>query len=269
MLGVNVLRTPTLLTFSQMQNFFLYTALERNWTTYFWGHMDAVVLSYEENYHVSGDGSVAYKSLYSLAVEVLRNATSGHDIHSADVSKPWALRFSSYDRLALVNTAAFEAVGGWDTSIPYYMSDCDMDERLKMAGFELGNGDVQTGRVFDVADSLDDLLVLYRLVGEEPGFRFKGMEEEEALDREREKQAAVEEMGRVAKAAQAAANAKLKIAEEFPESLIVRDVGKGKTWISDTANSTTYVNLRETIERMQKHKNHIGGLGRNYWKSVV
>ena len=35
-LGVNVVRTPTLLTFAQMQNFFIYTALEHDWSHYFW-----------------------------------------------------------------------------------------------------------------------------------------------------------------------------------------------------------------------------------------
>lgn len=38
MLGVNILVTPTLLTFAQLQNFYLYTSLEKNWDHYFWSH---------------------------------------------------------------------------------------------------------------------------------------------------------------------------------------------------------------------------------------
>jgi hypothetical protein len=40
MLGVNVLVTPTLLTFAQLQNFYLYTSIENKWGHYFWSHMD-------------------------------------------------------------------------------------------------------------------------------------------------------------------------------------------------------------------------------------
>jgi hypothetical protein len=38
MLGVNVVRTPTLLTFAQLQNFYLHTSIERKWPIYFWSH---------------------------------------------------------------------------------------------------------------------------------------------------------------------------------------------------------------------------------------
>lgn len=34
--GVNVITTPTLLTFAQLQNFYLFQATERDWPTYFW-----------------------------------------------------------------------------------------------------------------------------------------------------------------------------------------------------------------------------------------
>jgi hypothetical protein len=40
MLGVNILVTPTLLTFAQLQNFYLYTSIDRKWDHYFWSHMD-------------------------------------------------------------------------------------------------------------------------------------------------------------------------------------------------------------------------------------
>ncbi|KAI9055004.1 hypothetical protein LZ554_002146 [Drepanopeziza brunnea f. sp. 'monogermtubi'] len=257
MLGVNVVPTPTLFTFAQMQNFFLYTAIERKWASYFWGHMDVVVLPFEENYSTSHEGeNSGYKSLYVLAVEGLRNATSGHDIHSTDPSKTWALRFFSYDRLALVNTAAFEAVGGWDAAIPYYNTDCDMHERLKMHGFELGDGDVPAGRVFDVADSMDDLIYLYRTAGVEPSFVFKGQAEEEEQEAEKEKQAAGEEASRLMAATKAAATPVLR----------ARDKETARKWVSDTANSPTFAQLRTIVQKMEKHKAHFGGGGRLYWQ---
>lgn len=45
--GVSILQTPTLLTFSQLQNFLLRLALAHHWRFYFWSHMDVVVVSNE------------------------------------------------------------------------------------------------------------------------------------------------------------------------------------------------------------------------------
>lgn len=36
--GVNAIYTPTLLTFAQLQNFYLFTALERGWDYFWWSH---------------------------------------------------------------------------------------------------------------------------------------------------------------------------------------------------------------------------------------
>lgn len=36
MLGVNVLVAPTLLTFAQLQSFYMFHSISQNWTTYFW-----------------------------------------------------------------------------------------------------------------------------------------------------------------------------------------------------------------------------------------
>ena len=46
----------------------------------------------------------------------------------------WGLKFYNFDRLALVNVAATRDVGGWDTLIPFYSSDCDSYSRLIMRG---------------------------------------------------------------------------------------------------------------------------------------
>lgn len=36
MLGVNVLVTPTLFTFAQLQSFYMFHSIEMGWETYFW-----------------------------------------------------------------------------------------------------------------------------------------------------------------------------------------------------------------------------------------
>lgn len=164
MLGVHVMRTPVLLNFAQLQNFFITVAKEKPWSYYFWSHMDAFVLSSEEGIPgVSGAvGTPEYQTIYELAVKEL-NETMRSD-------HKWGARFFAYDHLALVNPRAYEDVGGFDTFIPYYMTDCDMHWRLEEAGWSIK--EAQVGIIQDVASVLDDLRVLYR-EGEVPeGFGF-------------------------------------------------------------------------------------------------
>ncbi|KAF8462162.1 hypothetical protein BDZ91DRAFT_735393 [Kalaharituber pfeilii] len=144
-LGVNVITTPTLLTFAQLQNFYIYEATKRNWGRFFWSHMDSVVVGYEDQ--------VPYQSFYSLIISVL------HKIDSANPEDKWAYKFFSYDRLALVNVAAVKQIGGWDTFIPYYFTDCDFYARLQMSGFSLL--DEKVGHVYDVGNVLPDLALLF------------------------------------------------------------------------------------------------------------
>lgn len=146
-LGVNVIATPTLFTFAQLQNFYIHTALDNGWEHYFWGHMDVVVVSDEEYNHDP------YQSIYTRALEVMRETMRPS-------YGPLATRWFAYDRLALVRTQAFVDVGGWDTMIPFYMGDCDMHERLWMRDFKIENA--EAGKVWDVSTSLDDLETLYR-----------------------------------------------------------------------------------------------------------
>ncbi|KAL8907283.1 MAG: hypothetical protein Q9171_005925 [Xanthocarpia ochracea] len=149
LLEVNVLTTPTLLTFAQLQNFFTFTALEKQWEHYFWAHMDSPVVSDEE---IEEQGQ-PYESLYMRAVNVMRK-TMEPDYGLL------AARWFAYDRLSLVRTQAFVDVGGWDTLIPYYMTDCDMHERLWMRNFTIE--DAKAGLIYDVASAIDDLELFYR-----------------------------------------------------------------------------------------------------------
>ncbi|KAL5346297.1 hypothetical protein ACLOAV_008566 [Pseudogymnoascus australis] len=106
-----------------------------HWPQYFWSHMDFIAL---------------------------RGTTV------PDYGR-WAQVLFSYDRLALVNTAAYTEVGAWDTQIPYYLTDCDMHERLGMAGYKVEEKKI--GHISDVGTSVSDLLSLYRQqVGPEASF---------------------------------------------------------------------------------------------------
>lgn len=149
MLGVSVLTTPTLLTFAQLQNFFTFTALEKDWEHYFWAHMDSPAVS-DEEYEEEGQ---PYQSLYMRAVTVMRETMQPH-------YGPLAARWFNYDRLSLVRTKAFVDVGGWDTLIPFYMTDCDMHERLWMKNFIIE--DAKAGLIYDVASGIDNLEMFYR-----------------------------------------------------------------------------------------------------------
>ncbi|KAG6017970.1 hypothetical protein E4U41_004083 [Claviceps citrina] len=162
-LGVRVVQTPVLLSFAQLQNFYVHLAHQQQWPQYFWSHMDVVALSWEDGHEGRPrPGEDGYRSLYENALAEL-NATlrSGDDVR-------WATRFFAYDAFTLVNRAAYDDVGGWDTHIPYYMTDCDMHSRLLMHNWTLA--DRAAGIIADVSTALKDLRVLYRDPGAEMGF---------------------------------------------------------------------------------------------------
>ena len=156
-LGINVLITPTLLTFAQLQNFYTFTAVEKGWKQYFWAHMDSPIIS-DEVWEIPSSEGKQYKSAYVRAVEVMRESMD-NGYGKEPGFGPLATRWFAYDRLALVRTQSFVEVGGWDTMIPFYMTDCDMHERLWMRNFTIENG--EAGRVWDVDSALDDLEILY------------------------------------------------------------------------------------------------------------
>lgn len=152
--GVNVITTPSLQSFAQLQNMYLSEAINNNLSYYFWGHMDVVAQTHED--------AIPYKSFYERAVDVIRESTAPGYEKDEETGKDgrWAIRFFSYDWLALVNVKAFIEVGGWDSMISYYGTDCDMHSRLTMNGLRMPIADA--GQIFDVSRSLDDLEVLFR-----------------------------------------------------------------------------------------------------------
>lgn len=154
MLKVNVVQTPLLLSFAQLQNFFLAMSYEHDWPYDFWSHQDVLALAPENGFEnlTPNATSPGYKSLYTLCLEAVR--------HTLDTDDRWATRLFAYDHLTLQNPRALEDIGGWDTLIPYYMTDCDTYSRLTMAGWS--QKDANCGVVTDTAIVLDDLMALYR-----------------------------------------------------------------------------------------------------------
>ncbi|KAL7624683.1 hypothetical protein AAE478_006253 [Parahypoxylon ruwenzoriense] len=153
-LGVHVVQTPVLLSFAQLQNFYLSLSYARRWPYYFWSHMDVLALGHEGGAEgvTPRAGGPGYRSLYALCLEELGRTlrTDGR----------WGLRFFAYDHLTLQNPRALEDVGGWDVLVPYYMTDCDMYTRLHMRNWT--QRDANCGVITDTSAVLDDLLALYR-----------------------------------------------------------------------------------------------------------
>lgn len=160
-LGVNVIRAPVLMNFAQLQNFYVHLANENDWPYYFWSHMDVLALSYEDGNDMTPPwNDPEYKTLYELCLVEMQRAIESDE--------RWADKFFAYDHLTLVNREAYEEVGGWDTFIPYYITDCDMHSRLLMHNWT--QRDAKAGIITDVSTALDDLLALYRDPSLEPKF---------------------------------------------------------------------------------------------------
>ncbi|KAH6622708.1 hypothetical protein F5144DRAFT_581240 [Chaetomium tenue] len=178
MLGVNVITTPTLLTFSQLQNFYLWTALTNNHPYFFWTHQDVLVFSFEKDNNkkspspspttdrstttTGSSGTARPSSLYANALSTLRHLTT-NPAHVRNV-KPWAHHFFAYDHLTLVNRdVVLDVLGGWDAHIPFYASDCDAYLRARWAG--LAQTESEIGIVLDVGSVMADLGALLRVPG--------------------------------------------------------------------------------------------------------
>ena len=180
--------------------------------------MDTVVVSDEE-----WDGT-PWKPLYMRAVDALRET----------LDPAWgelATRWFAYDHLALVRTQAFVDVGGWDTMIPFYLTDCDMHERLWMRGFRIENA--QAGKVWDVASSVDDLAMLYRRGGDSVKLRKRNNTTQ--------------------------AEAEIQTTETKPQSP-AEEQGIQRS-------SVLYHEVLRTLDTKQHEKNAHGGGGRNTWQA--
>lgn len=226
------------------------------------------------------------QTLYLNCVSSLRKVTSP-DPSTGKIPK-WASVFYSYDRLALVNVAAFKSIGAWDTMIPFYSTDCDMHARLTMGGYEIF--DHTAGLIYDVAGSLDDLAVLYRQragphgeVGE-PSWKDGDEEVNESnaetagaeLEKEKPEKREVDPGGEGGKEEDAENKAwslaALFTPHPFPSSISsTSDPKPGphtdrRLWEEDAPASETYLHLTRILDYMQGSKNSASE-GRNTWQA--
>lgn len=300
LLGVNVLITPTLFTFAQLQNYYLWIATVEQYPYYFWSHMDVVVLPFEGKYkeeHPELDLSTTkheyndFRSLYDYCVEALREVLVAKD---KDTGNPlrWAMRFFSYDRLALVNVESFKAIGGWDTQIPFYMTDCDMHARLDMEHYNIE--EKPAGMIYDVGSSMEDLIVLYRktsgpngTVIPHPDFvdPHEQAKEISAINESESQMKAAGWVGDDLSPTVTPPEAPKSVNERsspFENGISPRDDGRidfsGRSttappaqpppatgWEDDTLDSELYAEIYRTMDRMQGSKN--SGDERNHWQA--
>jgi len=76
MLGVNILVTPTLLTFAQLQNFYLYTSIDNKWDHYFWSHMDVSIFSSPPMYRTCISYQILIQTSYRSSSPHTRRTTN-------------------------------------------------------------------------------------------------------------------------------------------------------------------------------------------------
>jgi hypothetical protein len=277
MLGVNVIQTPTLFTFAQLQNFYLYTSIQKKWDYYFWSHMDIIVASFEDRDPPSIPGQAApqhdephkFRSLYQNCLFALRKTLG------LPKSERWAMRFFSYDRLALVNVQTFIDVGGWDTLIPFYTTDCDMHFRLSDSGYSIE--EVPVGMVYDVAASLDDLVVMYRRqAGEgpagftvpQPSFKDPNVIEAE-LQAIADSEAKQREEGLLNTTTIRSTLVAPRAGEGAEEEFLAIEPTPKNSWKEDIplpSPSNSFLDLLHTFDKIQESK-HASSRGRNTWQA--
>lgn len=132
-----------------------------------------------------------------------------------------------------------------------------MYARLEMAGFEIKNAN--PGYVFDVASTLDDLVVLYRKKGTvEASFQDPGKIEEEL----KAKAGKTREVGEADKRE---AKVQLDGNSETAKEFIDNAMGKELKWEDDEIASERFLRLERTLDEMSHPKGADGG-ARNTWQ---
>ncbi|KAJ3572377.1 hypothetical protein NPX13_g5068 [Xylaria arbuscula] len=221
-------------------------------------------------------GQKGYRTIYENCLREL-NQTLEHE-------KRWAFRWFQYDHLTLVNRGALDAVGGWDSLMPYYGSDCDMNARLEMDGWNMRHRRV--GIINDVSTVMDDLAALYRDPEVIPNFTDPNPIPEEELkqieqpeeDAATNKEEPAEDDGAAKEEVKPVEQPSEKPSEETPEESIEipaakaverRDTGSsGKTRGSGIAQAMDYFRtLLKVADDMGAYKYRSDNHARNSWQS--
>jgi len=101
--------------YSQSMAYFQWVCVEENGHTPFWLFMHS-------------DG-VAQRQDFERLIEMAEALNKE--------GRKWAVIFTNHDVLACYNTAALQAIGGWDTTFPNYFSDNHNYRKLRLAGYEM------------------------------------------------------------------------------------------------------------------------------------
>jgi hypothetical protein len=136
---------PVPLTFTQSQNLMLKIAKERRVPFYMWMHCDAE------------PAPDAVERLYERAM------------HECSVGTKWGVIFTFYDILCAYNTAAFDAIGGYDTAFFDYCSDIDAYRRLDLAGYSRLESGIEVKH--EGSASLNSDPAISRLIGLQVPYR--------------------------------------------------------------------------------------------------
>jgi hypothetical protein len=123
-------------------------------------------------------GEPGYRTIYENCLAELQD--------TQERGERWGMRWYQYDHLTLVNLESFEAVGGYDSMIPYYNSDCDLNGKLTMDGWSTKFRRV--GIINDVSTVMTDLGALYRLPKSVPDFADLNPNKGMKVQEEKEKQ---------------------------------------------------------------------------------
>ena len=118
-----IIRPTVPLTFTQSHNWWFKDAKARGAKFIIWMHTDAEAV----------DGG------HLKLLELARKYTAE--------GRKWGLIWTNYDSLSAVNLDMIDAVGGYDTAFAKYGCDCDLNRRIRLAGWETIDTDIHTNHV--------------------------------------------------------------------------------------------------------------------------
>jgi len=120
---VEVFDPPVPLSFTQSQNWFFKDAKRRGCRFVLWIHNDCEL-----------PAGAAHQ-----LIEYVRNLYAE--------GRHWGVCFTFYDIFSAVNLEMIDEVGGYDANIRAYKSDQDFYRRVKLAGWELINTEIEVGAI--------------------------------------------------------------------------------------------------------------------------
>lgn len=147
--------------------------------------------------------------------------------------------------------------------IPFYMTDCDMHSRIGMADYHIK--DVDAGMLFDVASSMDDLIVLYRKkdTGVKASFINPNIVLDKIIDAEDAAAAAAAEEKKKKEGGKVKRDVEVATPAPAPTKPYWEGISK---WVDDDIHSDDFQHMVHTLEAMEVSKGQ-SRRGRNTWQA--